>query len=466
MFEEGDIVKLHGLKSQPQWNGKSATISGAFNWNKGRYPVRVEIKKNNKFNEALLKPSNLKFIRKAQIYAPSSSLPHHSYEVCGTQYKGCGIMAGENIPAGTIIFYDTPLIGIPRGIYDDELKAKSILDQFSKLMPNTQQVLLTYHSQIDSQTNSIVVDDDDSKMRTPDTKELLRDVQEKLKPKPNLKVDETTKAIGRDLETVANGNTAKSKMESNAKSEDSTTSKVETSSDALSESERSKMLGIYFTNSFTITNDESSLQSGFFPRIARLNHNCFPNCEVLKFDPITNSRAVVALFDIQKGLELTIDYIGNTYHTLSMPYKERRQYLLDNYNFDCRCYECYPYHCLREGHRAEFGKCQLIIDEEVQHFNKKAFKTVLAQSRKMINILQEGFAGFPTVMGQCYVNAAHALLYLNQYREAMEYLKKTIEIDRTFYGKRAILVDVEECLAKIPAKLRKEYPWKHVLDLR
>jgi len=224
------------------------------------------------------------------------------------------------------------------------------------------------------------------------------------------------------------------------------------------------VLGIYFTNSYTVSNDASDIESAFFAQIARMNHHCLANCEVLKFDAVSNSRSVVALRDISKGEELCINYIGNCYHTLSMVRKERREYISSTFNFECQCAECTAFHRRREELRAQYGKCQEIIDEAVNNFNKKAFEAVLAASQQMVRILKSAFDGQPTVMSQCFVNAAHALLFLDEHRKALGYLKRTVEIDRTYYGKQAVFEDVEECLAKIPKKFRKDFPWKHVLQ--
>ena len=231
------------------------------------------------------------------------------------------------------------------------------------------------------------------------------------------------------------------------------------------DSNDSDILGLYFTNAFSIINDESEIKSGFFPNIARMNHSCLSNCEVLSSDINTKSRSIIALFDIKKGEELTINYIGNSYYTLSMAQKVRKQYILSNYNFDCKCIHCTNYDKKMENFRKQYGKYQDIIDENVNNFNKKAFKAVLSASHEMINIIKEGFNGYPTILSQIYINSAHALLFLNEHEKSLNYLKRSVEIDQKYYGNKAVFDDVEECLAKIPNKYSAKYPWHHVLNL-
>ena len=58
--------------------------------------------------------------------------------------------------------------------------------------------------------------------------------------------------------------------------------------------------------------------------IARMNHSCLANCEVLPFDASSNTRSVVTLFDVAKGQELSINYVGRCYYTLSMARAAKR----------------------------------------------------------------------------------------------------------------------------------------------
>eukprot|EP01083_Nonionella_stella_P253724 872793_1 len=113
MFEEGDCVGLFGLKSKPEWNGKTATIINNFNWDKGRYPIRVEI--TDSANEALLKPSNMKLISKHTDTQDNKEQDEPIlFDLILTKTKGIGMFAKCDIKSGTVILTDKPLLYIPR----------------------------------------------------------------------------------------------------------------------------------------------------------------------------------------------------------------------------------------------------------------------------------------------------------------------------------------------------------------
>eukprot|EP01084_Bolivina_argentea_P041866 77283_1 len=63
-FGKGDVVKMVGLKSKPQWNGKLATINGPFNKEKGRWPIQISF---GNAMRALLQTKNLKLVEKKQL---------------------------------------------------------------------------------------------------------------------------------------------------------------------------------------------------------------------------------------------------------------------------------------------------------------------------------------------------------------------------------------------------------------
>jgi hypothetical protein len=88
-------------------------------------------------------------------------------------------------------------------------------------------------------------------------------------------------------------------------------------------------------------NTEFSLSSSWFPahrrdglylRVARLNHSCDPNTEVIYTD--SNRAVVLALKDVKAQEELTKAYID-----ISLPLAERKRELL-SYGFECTCSKC------------------------------------------------------------------------------------------------------------------------------
>merc|ERR1719410_1819780 len=105
MFEKGDSVKFFGLKSKPEWNGKTATITNGFDWDKGRYPISIKI--NDSSNGALLKPSNMK-LTDNNDKQENKEQEDIVYELILTKEKGIGMIAACDIDKGTIILNDKP----------------------------------------------------------------------------------------------------------------------------------------------------------------------------------------------------------------------------------------------------------------------------------------------------------------------------------------------------------------------
>ncbi|KAK0464306.1 uncharacterized protein EV420DRAFT_1036375 [Desarmillaria tabescens] len=74
---------------------------------------------------------------------------------------------------------------------------------------------------------------------------------------------------------------------------------------------------------------------GIFPRMARLNHGCSSAFNVVySWRPAEGEIVVHALQNISRGQLLT------TYTNTKQPRKERREFLLEHYGFDCTCSVC------------------------------------------------------------------------------------------------------------------------------
>ena len=64
-FQQGDTVKLHGLKSKKKWNNKLAKVIGDYDSKTQRYPISV---KNKEENKALIKASNMKMEKYGNLW--------------------------------------------------------------------------------------------------------------------------------------------------------------------------------------------------------------------------------------------------------------------------------------------------------------------------------------------------------------------------------------------------------------
>jgi len=85
---------------------------------------------------------------------------------------------------------------------------------------------------------------------------------------------------------------------------------------------------------------DGTCSSGYYERLAFINHNCNPSCTVLQQEEEgkDNKRIILkALRDIRKGEELTISYIKGIEDA---PYVIRKKYLLETYAFECNCKKC------------------------------------------------------------------------------------------------------------------------------
>jgi hypothetical protein len=94
-----------------------------------------------------------------------------------------------------------------------------------------------------------------------------------------------------------------------------------------------KLLDILKRNSFTlVSNTFDPLGMAFDPLLARVNHDCSNNSNIM-FDGARIS--LRSLTSISSGSEVSISYVDTTY-----PIHERRLDLEDRWSFICRCHTC------------------------------------------------------------------------------------------------------------------------------
>lgn len=72
---------------------------------------------------------------------------------------------------------------------------------------------------------------------------------------------------------------------------------------------------------------------GIYKCLSRLNHSCAPNLEVEYFG--NNIARIRVLREVEEGVQATIAYVDE-----NLPFNERQNYLLEKYNFVCRCTKC------------------------------------------------------------------------------------------------------------------------------
>ena len=93
-------------------------------------------------------------------------------------------------------------------------------------------------------------------------------------------------------------------------------------------------LGIFYTNCMEFMEDTLAV----FPKIARCNHSCEPNCEFVTNKPL-KAQELIAVKQIKEGTEVTISYLPANREGSDIR-KIRHDYLKEKYGFNCICSAC------------------------------------------------------------------------------------------------------------------------------
>ncbi|XP_040576521.1 uncharacterized protein [Lepeophtheirus salmonis] len=104
--------------------------------------------------------------------------------------------------------------------------------------------------------------------------------------------------------------------------------------DSRNNPEDVSILGIFFTNCMSYTDDSAAL----FPIMARVNHSCSPNADFITRDHI-DCQDLVATEDIPPGKEINVSYLPSLAQGTDIK-KIRQHYLKYWYHFDCTCNIC------------------------------------------------------------------------------------------------------------------------------
>jgi hypothetical protein len=130
---------------------------------------------------------------------------------------------------------------------------------------------------------------------------------------------------------------------------------IEKGFSSLSPEQQSHLLTIFRSNAYNSGDDHI----GLFPKCARINHSCKPNC--LNFwSEKTSKRIIYAGRDIEKGEEITVSYIP-----LLKPIQQRQE-RLQQYGFKCTCSACQS---------TESSKRRVKIAETLESLEQKVHST-------------------------------------------------------------------------------------------
>ena len=182
------------------------------------------------------------------------------------------------------------------------------------------------------------------------------------------------------------------------------------------QNEENKLNGIYHTNCVG-TGDSLQHKSGLFTNFARINHSCLPNCCMYFEGKPTDCIILKSLFGIKKGEEITIGYIPRLLYT----FDQRQKILMDNYGFECKCNEL----CLFKEKYDE-----LIIEYRERIKRTRDLKSIL----RAIQILNDNFNGYPSMMTHLFNICADICINNKQYDDAIVYIEKSIDLHLKCYG--------------------------------
>ncbi|KAH8687558.1 hypothetical protein BGZ60DRAFT_393911 [Tricladium varicosporioides] len=128
-----------------------------------------------------------------------------------------------------------------------------------------------------------------------------------------------------------------------------------------SETDQDKLLTIFRSNAY----NTGSNNVGLFPKIARINHDCTPNCGNY-WSEKTGRRIIYTNREVKKGEEITVSYIP-----LLLKAGKRRE-RLGQYGFVCGCEACRKGEEGGDKVRVKVGNALESLEGKVGRVSKKA----------------------------------------------------------------------------------------------
>jgi len=158
---------------------------------------------------------------------------------------------------------------------------------------------------------------------------------------------------------------------------------------------------------------------GLFPKIARINHSCKPNCGNF-WSENASHRVIYAASDIKKGDEITVSYIP------LLKSIEDRQARLQQYGFVCDCSACQS----TESSKRRIKTSDLLgsLEQRLHSASKKdaTNEKLIKKASSLIDLIEE------EGLNDYLARAFHLASVFNQRRGslqvAMEWAVKELEI--------------------------------------
>jgi hypothetical protein len=173
------------------------------------------------------------------------------------------------------------------------------------------------------------------------------------------------------------------------------------------EANTDKLLSIFRSNAY----NTGASHVGLFPKIARINHSCRPNCGNY-WDEKSNLRVIYAARDIAPGEEITVSYIPLLKST------KERQARLVQYGFTCDCSACESVESSKR--RERISDLFDVLDQRVAAKSTvvKSVQISIDKASKLISMLEE------QQLHDYYARAYHLAAIFNERKGDLESAKK------------------------------------------
>jgi len=181
--------------------------------------------------------------------------------------------------------------------------------------------------------------------------------------------------------------------------------------------------GIFATNTYAL--GQGATYGGLFLTLSRLNHSCRPNC-VHHWRPDLHMMVVHAVRDIDEGEELCTCYGPGDCRLTS----ERQEYLLERYNFECRCDMCIEGSDVKsDGDKLEYERINRFHDNLplLTSLNPQKAIDKVEECLGLLQALQMGEAHFIPILHFGYEISLHGLHDLDRARSYLEREVRALE---------------------------------------
>ncbi|KAH8808107.1 hypothetical protein F5884DRAFT_791076 [Xylogone sp. PMI_703] len=201
-----------------------------------------------------------------------------------------------------------------------------------------------------------------------------------------------------------------------------------------SEKDQSSLLTIFRSNAYN-TGDN---RVGLFPRIARINHSCKPNCGNY-WSEKRGHRVIFAAVDIKEGEELTVSYIP------LLKTANERQSRLSQYGFICDCAACHS----EESDRVRIKISKLL--DSLEMIPEIVTKKGVTKCKTLIDLVES--EGLMDYIARGYRLAAVYSQHLGHWQEAKNWALKELKVHQLAEDDSAEAVDAIDFIKNLDDNL-------------